>query len=88
MPTCDQCGSTDLALTKRVVMSTAYRLSGGEISDQTGTDSIEWSATCATCNATQPEAIVEAATLIVPLDDRCYPDCDGKCGLGHRDLRR
>ena len=87
--TCDSCGSGDLVLVKRTFLTRSYRISNGEVVDQFGGDNISWGLDCPQCqkHLTTSRAEEVSAAVLDP-EDRCYPDCDGKCGLGHIDLRR
>ncbi len=86
---CKQCGSAKLELTKRMTMIDAYHLSGGIIVNEWGTDNIEWSLVCEDCKAaTSPMRAERIAATLLSKEKRCYPDCDGECGIGHDDLRR
>jgi hypothetical protein len=57
--------------------------------DKLGSDSIDWELDCPQSQSHLSVSRAEevAAALLSP-EERCYPDCDGKCGLEHTDLRR
>jgi hypothetical protein len=87
--TCESCGSGDLVLVKRISLTNTYQISNGEMIDRFGSDGIVWDLDCPKCRAHLPVSRAdEVAVALLSPEERCYPDCDGKCGLGHIDLRR